>query len=255
VIRTGWHMFDRSNSEMGSPLPHSWCRGQLIMEDTMSLIVKTYSLVIPLLGMLLVTAGCQSAPYSSKGTKSHTVNVGPKIEPLQINAGRGMRFAGSTSDLSRSRWCSQNRMRFRSRVVADSKPSIKRSFQPSWLRMLPLASVSRSWESTIIKYAWTKIFQAQKSIGMRASGSWDGERETLSLGSNLRISPRSSLAAPIQGLFIEGGSEPLPPSPFLNSIMLGDPLGGENDSSEQTRSPSWGFEHNRADRRHQPIVF
>ena len=55
----------------------------------MSLIVKTYSLVIPLLGMLLVTAGCQSAPYSSKGTKSHTVNVGPKIEPLQINAGRG----------------------------------------------------------------------------------------------------------------------------------------------------------------------
>jgi plastocyanin len=59
------------------------------MEDTMSLIVKTYSLVIPLLGMLLVTAGCQSAPYSSKGTKLHTVNVGPKIEPLQINAGRG----------------------------------------------------------------------------------------------------------------------------------------------------------------------
>jgi len=55
----------------------------------MSLIVKTYSLVIPLLGMLLVTAGCQSAPYSSKGTKLHTVNVGPKIEPLQINAGRG----------------------------------------------------------------------------------------------------------------------------------------------------------------------
>lgn len=55
----------------------------------MSLVVKTYSLFIPLLGMLLFTAGCTSAPYSSKGTRIHTVNVGPKIEPLQINAGRG----------------------------------------------------------------------------------------------------------------------------------------------------------------------
>jgi len=55
----------------------------------MSLVVKKYSLVIPLLGMFLFTAGCTSAPYSSKGTRIHTVNVGPKIEPLQINAGRG----------------------------------------------------------------------------------------------------------------------------------------------------------------------
>jgi plastocyanin len=55
----------------------------------MSLVVKKYSLLIPLLGMLLVTGGCASASYSSKGTKLHMVNVGSKIEPLQINAGRG----------------------------------------------------------------------------------------------------------------------------------------------------------------------
>lgn len=55
----------------------------------MSPVVKTYSVVIPLLGMLLITAGCTSAPSSTKGTRIHTVNVGPKIEPLQINAGRG----------------------------------------------------------------------------------------------------------------------------------------------------------------------
>ena len=55
----------------------------------MSLVVNKYSLVIPLLGMFVFAAGCTSAPYSSKGTRIHTVNVGPKIEPLQINAGRG----------------------------------------------------------------------------------------------------------------------------------------------------------------------
>jgi plastocyanin len=39
--------------------------------------------------MLLFTAGCTSASYSSKGSRIHTVNIGPKIEPVQINAGRG----------------------------------------------------------------------------------------------------------------------------------------------------------------------
>ena len=55
----------------------------------MSLVAKKYSLLIPLVGMVLFTAGCTSASYSSKGSRIHTVNVGPKIEPLQINAGRG----------------------------------------------------------------------------------------------------------------------------------------------------------------------
>ena len=52
-------------------------------------VAKTYSVIVPVLGMFLLTAGCNSAPYSSKATRMHTVNVGPKIEPLQINAGRG----------------------------------------------------------------------------------------------------------------------------------------------------------------------
>jgi len=46
-----------------------------------------------ILGALLVTAGCNTPTGSSKrmtkGTTVHTVAVGPKIEPLQINAGRG----------------------------------------------------------------------------------------------------------------------------------------------------------------------
>src|SRR5689334_10152345 len=50
---------------------------------------KRYSATCLVLGTLLLTAGCASAPYSSKGTTIHTVNVGPKIQPLQINAGRG----------------------------------------------------------------------------------------------------------------------------------------------------------------------
>ena len=50
---------------------------------------KTYGVATLVLGLSLFTAGCQSVPYSSKATRIHTVNVGPKIEPLQINAGRG----------------------------------------------------------------------------------------------------------------------------------------------------------------------
>ncbi len=50
---------------------------------------KTYGVALLGLGIFLLTAGCTSVPYSSKATKIHTVNVGPKIEPLQINAGRG----------------------------------------------------------------------------------------------------------------------------------------------------------------------
>ena len=52
-------------------------------------LFRTHSLVIPILGMLAVTGGCASTPSPSKGTTVHTVNVGPKIQPLQINAGRG----------------------------------------------------------------------------------------------------------------------------------------------------------------------
>ena len=55
----------------------------------MSALVKTYGIVSLVLGLGLFTAGCQSVPYSSNAARIHTVNVGPKIEPLQINAGRG----------------------------------------------------------------------------------------------------------------------------------------------------------------------
>ena len=52
-------------------------------------VVKTYSGIVFVLAAFLLTAGCTGVPYSSKETKVHTVKVGPKIEPLQINAGRG----------------------------------------------------------------------------------------------------------------------------------------------------------------------
>ena len=39
-------------------------------------------------GALVVTAGCGTASSGSKGTTVHMVQVGPKIEPLQINAGK-----------------------------------------------------------------------------------------------------------------------------------------------------------------------
>ena len=55
----------------------------------MIVFAKTYGVATLVLGLSLFTAGCQSVPYSSKATRIHTVNVGPKIEPLQINAGRG----------------------------------------------------------------------------------------------------------------------------------------------------------------------
>jgi plastocyanin len=48
---------------------------------------STYSLMF--LGMVVVIAGCSSAPYSSKKARVHTVNVGENVQPLQINAGRG----------------------------------------------------------------------------------------------------------------------------------------------------------------------
>jgi len=52
-------------------------------------LAKTYGVASLVLGLSLFTAGCQSVPYSSHAARIHTVNVGPKIEPLQINAGRG----------------------------------------------------------------------------------------------------------------------------------------------------------------------
>jgi plastocyanin len=55
----------------------------------MIVFTKTYGVASLVLGLSLFTAGCQSVPYSSHAARIHTVNVGPKIEPLQINAGRG----------------------------------------------------------------------------------------------------------------------------------------------------------------------
>lgn len=52
-------------------------------------VVKTYSVVISVIGMLGAAGGCASQPASNQGTRVHTVNVGPKITPLQINTGRG----------------------------------------------------------------------------------------------------------------------------------------------------------------------
>ena len=52
-------------------------------------IPKKYTATVCVLGTFLLTAGCTTVPYSSNQTKVHTVNIGPKIEPLQMNAGRG----------------------------------------------------------------------------------------------------------------------------------------------------------------------
>ena len=55
----------------------------------MMALAKTGGVATLVLGLSLFTAGCQSVPASSNATRIHTVDVGPKIEPLQINAGRG----------------------------------------------------------------------------------------------------------------------------------------------------------------------
>ena len=59
------------------------------VEGLMIALAKTYGMVSLVLGLGLLTAGCQSVPYAANATRVHTVNVGPKIEPLQINTGRG----------------------------------------------------------------------------------------------------------------------------------------------------------------------
>lgn len=59
------------------------------LEGIMMTVAKTYSVGLCALGVLVFMVGCSSSSYSSKGTRVHTVNVGQKIEPLQINAGRG----------------------------------------------------------------------------------------------------------------------------------------------------------------------
>lgn len=55
-------------------------------------VTLRHSLIYSILGALLVTAGCstpaRSSNESTRGNIVHTVAVGPKIEPLQINAGR-----------------------------------------------------------------------------------------------------------------------------------------------------------------------
>ena len=55
----------------------------------MMALAKTGGVAALVLGLSLFTTGCQSVPSSSHETRIHTVNVGPNIEPLQINAGRG----------------------------------------------------------------------------------------------------------------------------------------------------------------------
>lgn len=55
----------------------------------MMALAKTGGVAALVLGLSLFTTGCQSVPSSSHATRIHTVNVGPNIEPLQINAGRG----------------------------------------------------------------------------------------------------------------------------------------------------------------------
>ena len=56
-------------------------------------VTLRHSLMYSILSALLVTVGCSTPAGSSKGMTRgnivHTVAVGPKIEPLQINAGRG----------------------------------------------------------------------------------------------------------------------------------------------------------------------
>jgi hypothetical protein len=41
------------------------------------------------LGLFLVDTGCSSASVSTEGSKIHIVNVGQRVEPRQILAGRG----------------------------------------------------------------------------------------------------------------------------------------------------------------------
>ena len=60
---------------------------------TSSAETRTYAVAFFMLGVFLFNGGCTSTPNSTpsspKGTKIHTVNVGSKIQPLQISAGRG----------------------------------------------------------------------------------------------------------------------------------------------------------------------
>jgi plastocyanin len=51
-----------------------------------------HTLISLALGMLLITGCSSSSSMTGKGSRtqaSHTVKVGPQIDPLQINAGRG----------------------------------------------------------------------------------------------------------------------------------------------------------------------
>jgi plastocyanin len=72
------------------------------MEDLMS-VIQYQNLISVFVGALLVTAACSTPSGASKGntkvSKVHTVSVGPKIEPLQINAGPGdeVRWVNSRS--------------------------------------------------------------------------------------------------------------------------------------------------------------
>jgi plastocyanin len=50
---------------------------------------KTYGMAFIVLGMVISAPACASMPASPKATTVHTVKVGPNIEPLQINAGKG----------------------------------------------------------------------------------------------------------------------------------------------------------------------
>lgn len=49
---------------------------------------KQLAVICAFTGALVVMAGCGTATGGSKGTAVHMVQVGPKIDPFQINAGR-----------------------------------------------------------------------------------------------------------------------------------------------------------------------
>lgn len=52
-------------------------------------ISQTYRIVLTVLAMIWLVAGCAAARTPSRGNVVHTVNVAQDIKPLQIDAGKG----------------------------------------------------------------------------------------------------------------------------------------------------------------------
>ena len=51
-------------------------------------MLKQLAVICGFAGALIITAGCGTPSSGSKGSTVHMVQVGPKIDPLQINAGK-----------------------------------------------------------------------------------------------------------------------------------------------------------------------